>query len=269
MTGPSLPDFTPLPKPADAPSTVPIDAAVTEIVADPARLGLTWGLKQASIVSLDPTITAQVDGDDKTITVYSMIGDLFIGQRVFILVVPPGGNFVCGSPNGIGIPHRDRKIVTAATGSVTFTVSPAYRKILISWTARATNAVTVQNILMQINGDVTFAYAYELIQANAGTVGSSATFSTGSAVVGVLTGASAPANTFGSGTINIQGWDGVHNNSLGYNASSQAEGSGAIFLKNEVGGFYNGTRPYTSITLFPAAGSFDAGSDFQLYAEQA
>jgi hypothetical protein len=269
MTGPQLPDFTPLPKPADAPSTVPIDAAIAQVVADPARLGLAWQLRQATIVSLDPTITAQIVGDTKPITVYSMIGDVFIGQMVYVITVPPGGNFICGSPNGIGIPFRDRRIITSATSSVTFSVLPIYRKVLISWTARATNAVTVQNILMQINGDVTFAYAYELIQANAATIGAAATFSAGSAVAGVLTGASAPSTAFGSGTINIQGWDAIHNNHLGYNASSQAEGSGAIFLKNEVGGFYNGGRPYTSITLFPAAGSFDAGSDFQLYAEQA
>lgn len=59
------------------------------------RLGLTWALRPATVVSSDP-LTALYDGDDKPIGMISLIGYLSIGTRVMAEFVPPAGNYVVG-----------------------------------------------------------------------------------------------------------------------------------------------------------------------------
>lgn len=73
----------------------PILAAVQEAIAQSRALGLTWALRMATVVTTNP-LTILYDGDTIVINAVSMVGPLAIGQRVYVLFVPPGGNFITG-----------------------------------------------------------------------------------------------------------------------------------------------------------------------------
>jgi hypothetical protein len=69
------------------------------IVENAKRLGVTWGLRLATVnVANTDTGAVEViyDGDDVPIGVVSMIGPLVPETRVYVLAIPPAGNFVVG-----------------------------------------------------------------------------------------------------------------------------------------------------------------------------
>jgi hypothetical protein len=78
---------------AEAPELVGV--GVQTVVEDANRLGLTWQLKLATVTDNSPA-QAIYDGDTAAIGMVSMIGSLEVGARVYVLVVPPSGNFVVG-----------------------------------------------------------------------------------------------------------------------------------------------------------------------------
>jgi len=75
-----------------------IGIGAQEIVANANRLGLVWQMRIATVVDGDtpPQVSALYDGDDAAINMTSMIGGLAIGARVFVLEVPPSGNYITG-----------------------------------------------------------------------------------------------------------------------------------------------------------------------------
>jgi hypothetical protein len=245
-------------------------AAAAELVGqlqERARaLGLTWQLVKATVTDgTDPSnVLATVDGDSVPIGMASMIGTVPSGARVWVMQVPPGGNYITGLLNG---PYSARQSTTAVVSSVVFTGIPAgLRRLRVSYLARANNAVHAQMLFMRINADSTASYAYEFLQANnataVGVPGSGVT----AGAVGICTGASAGAGVFGSGQVEFQGWDQQAGNTTAHwTFVSQGLGLGvANFFAQSGGGVYVVTGPYTSLTFLPSAGSFIAGCDFQL-----
>jgi hypothetical protein len=88
----------PGPDPAQiAPDLIGIGAQA--IVDNAKRLGLTWTLTLATVTSINP-VQAITDGDTVIIGMTSMIGPLTLGQRVYVIQVPPSGNFIVGSTSG-------------------------------------------------------------------------------------------------------------------------------------------------------------------------
>lgn len=87
------------------------------VVENAQRLGLTWALTVATVVGVNP-ITAVMDGDDTDIPVTSMVGPLANGQRVYVIVVPPSGNYVIGVIDVGAVTHgvavRTGTIISAA-----------------------------------------------------------------------------------------------------------------------------------------------------------
>lgn len=75
-----------------------IGIGAREIVANASRLGLIWQMRLATIVDggTPPRVTAVYDGDTDEIGMTSMIGGLAPGARVFVLEVPPSGNYITG-----------------------------------------------------------------------------------------------------------------------------------------------------------------------------
>lgn len=79
-------------------------ARVTELVRVADRLGLRWGLRPGTVVSVslpyDPReASVQMDGDEGGITVVSLINDLTLGDRVMVLWVPSAGQYAIGRLN--------------------------------------------------------------------------------------------------------------------------------------------------------------------------
>lgn len=82
--------------PANTPTPVAAEAAVQAVLADPSRLGLTWDLRPGTVQSPTPP-TVVLDGDTAGIVVTSMIGPVAQGDRVYVLEIPPSGNFIVGA----------------------------------------------------------------------------------------------------------------------------------------------------------------------------
>jgi hypothetical protein len=80
----------------EAPELISVGAQ--SIVGRASSLGLTWGLRPATVVKGDdPTaVRAVYDGDTITITMTSMIGSLSPNARVYVQQVPPSGNYITG-----------------------------------------------------------------------------------------------------------------------------------------------------------------------------
>lgn len=80
--------------PVEAPDLV--GTGIQEMVAEARRLGLKDRIQLATVVTVNP-LTVRVDGDTSAIQAVSTIGPRSIGERVFVLAVPPAGNYVFGS----------------------------------------------------------------------------------------------------------------------------------------------------------------------------
>ena len=223
-------------------------------------LGLTWSLRPATVVATTgDQPMAVLDGDTVAIAVTSMVGTLREGQRVYVMAVPPGGNFAAGRVNA---PFSQRQTLASSASSVIFSVPQTVGFVRCSWTARCDAASQIIVLYGRINASSAGAYSYQWSQGNNNTNSAAVGTATTQWEVGLVTGASAAAGRFGSGTVDISSWDqGV--GSLSHTFSSQALGDGAAnFYHRTGGGIYTGAAPYSTFTLVPQAGNFIAGSDF-------
>lgn len=103
------------PTPAEAPNLISIGTQA--MVQNAKRLGITWGLRPATVrvVNANATISAQYDGDEVPIDMISMMGPLTIGERVYAISVPPSGNYI------VGAAAQRHGVHTGETGSFVFT----------------------------------------------------------------------------------------------------------------------------------------------------
>lgn len=106
-------------------------------------LGLTWTLRPATVETA-PTSTAPpavtYDSDSAAVDAVSLIGRVYVNDRVMMLMIPPGGNYIIGNLNTL-IPlttRIDSASGTAAAGaeavaltlpSMVFAPGSAYRII--------------------------------------------------------------------------------------------------------------------------------------------
>lgn len=62
------------------------------------RLGLTWQLRLGTLVERGASPTVHMDGDDDSTVIGAvpMAGNPGIGQRVYVILAPPGGAFLVG-----------------------------------------------------------------------------------------------------------------------------------------------------------------------------
>lgn len=252
---------------AQTPSELPgiITSAVQQVVDNSRGLGLTWTLRMATVVKATP-LTIIYDGDTKVVDANSMQGILTPGLRVFVIQVPPSGNFVVGFAEGSGIPYRQTR---SATGTATTQVMLAgiptsLQSLEVFWTARSTNASIAANLRCRVNGDSTAVYNNNFTQQNnvtlTGNVLSAATFWQ----VGVIAGASAAGNNFGSGHIVIPAWNKPHPNLNSQHTSHFYESAPNSWYETGGGLYFNNVGPYTSLNFFCDVGNLDVGSQFFL-----
>lgn len=235
------------------------------------RYGLVWDRAMATVVDgTNPgNVVVSFDGDDAgivTVGVISMVGYLAPGERCYVDQVPPAGNYIVGRATG---PFRDRRKLLATQAAVTFTGIPiALRSLQLRWRARSSDAAAFVNIRFRVNSDASALYNNEIDFAVGAAPSAGAETAATSGFAGDITGAGAAANRFSTGFCEFGAWDisgTVFGNSLGYNCVAQAMVSNNISTRS--GGDYSGAGPYTSLMVIPSAGSFIAGSDFQLYGE--
>lgn len=109
--------------------------ATADVIADGAkalidnanRLGLQWTLRPASVTNLNP-LQVLVDGNTSSIAATTMLAQQFsFNQRVFVLIIPPAGNYVVGvittpTPTGYAVNAFSGTFSTASPNFVNCSV---------------------------------------------------------------------------------------------------------------------------------------------------
>jgi hypothetical protein len=160
-------------------------------------------------------------------------------------------------------PYRDRQTLGVAAASVTFSSIPTTLRSLRVLFRAGTSAGAASNVTMRINGNGAAVYTYY----NAGSTDGADIAPAGGIVTEALVGvASGIVSTrFSSHEVVFPSWD--QTTILNWHYHSYAW-DGGLYARYG-GGTYNAAGPYTSITLFCAAGNLIAGSDFQIIGERA
>lgn len=158
---------------------------------------------------------------------------------------------------------RATQTLATTTASVTFSVPSNVRRLVVSWTVRATAAAVLGNLWMRVNGSTAASYNTNLMRVNNTTQSNTVEVAVTRASIGVITAASSAANNFGTGEVTIVGWHAPHP-SLNFTFQSHAYESQPNSWHVSGGGLYFAAGPYNSLTFLPDVGSFAAGSDFTL-----
>jgi hypothetical protein len=101
-----------------------ISTGIQTVLDTTDRLGLTWQLRVGTVVE-NPSVDllrVRIDGDESIVSMVSMIGKVPITTRVYVLSVPPAGNFITGMVNRI-YPSSRLATTTRVTNSAGFTTT--------------------------------------------------------------------------------------------------------------------------------------------------
>jgi len=232
-------------------------AAMVQTVKDNAnRLGLTWQITMATMVDgTDPgNCVATFDSDDApTVGLISMIGCPAPGERVYVMTVPPAGNYIMGR---VSFDYRARITLSAAQATVTFNdIPPGLRELTLGYTILGDQASP--SLLRMVVNAIT-GYFNELTQGNAGATASGLV--DGGATTTFIGRVSNGA--WATGQVIFESMDQSQFHSLGFTYSNQLMASGGF---QHIGGGSVVTHEIVnSLTIFPGVGSMQAGSDFYL-----
>jgi hypothetical protein len=124
-------------------STDTAAAAAAALVENADRLGLKWDLKPATVAKVDVVITVLCDGDTVNIMATSMVGTVAAGNRVYVLFVPPSGNFIVGfiGPRPLGQSIGSAYFTGGTTGT-----SSGSETLAAAWTATDTFIVQPKRV---------------------------------------------------------------------------------------------------------------------------
>lgn len=89
-----------------------ISVGARAIVDSANRLGLTWRLRVGTVVETGANPTVVLDGDEQPIGVVPMSGNPAADSRVYVITVPPSGNFIVGQ---VAWWETDTELVTFVT----------------------------------------------------------------------------------------------------------------------------------------------------------
>lgn len=242
---------------------------VGDIVDNAKRLGLTWTLRFATVITVtnNQFAMATYDGDTIPISMTSMIGPVSIGDRVFALNVPPSGNYIVGYAFATRAPVWSYCVeLTGDTSTLEIEVPNDLNiaTLVLDYAVRnTTGGFQAIGLLMRIDNDAGASYVsrYWQIAGATGTAGThTAAFGSTSSTVGVVATAGAATNRMGTGRIVFPAWNGPFSAQLGWNFTSDFENALSDGWYLTGGGLFGGTGPYESVQLLCATGSFRADS---------
>jgi hypothetical protein len=97
------------------------------------RLGLIWKRRPATITSAaSGAVTGVLDADSEPIALIPMVGSVYVGQRVYVDIVPPSGNFIVGSVGSATVGADVARVAAQAL--------PNGAATLISWDTSTTDS---------------------------------------------------------------------------------------------------------------------------------
>ena len=118
--------------------TEALTAAAKQVVADARRLGLVWTMQNGTVTATSP-VKVEMDGDNVSILVTSMIGAVTLGLRVYVIQVPPAGNFIVGFVGAAQPALGGTRLAVSGTPAVTsgngLTTPAAESSIFSAWTS--------------------------------------------------------------------------------------------------------------------------------------
>lgn len=156
----------------------------------------------------------------------------------------------------------------SGTGTVSFTSIPgSYKKLTIEFDARSTESATNVTHAIQLNGDTTggnyrssrmLSYGVNSVTGGGGDDG----------VFSEVPGATAPANSFSNGNIEIVQYAATSFSKIALTRDAYRRDASSIHLVNFAGAVeWENTAAITRIDLVLSAGNYDSGSVFRLYGE--
>jgi hypothetical protein len=154
--------------------------------------------------------------------------------------------------------------VTSTTANVALAIPPGYNNADIVWRARASDAVTSEQMHLHFNGDNGNNYTWQYIRASTSTVtGGNSAGATSYVYLGDVPGASATSGYFASGRSVMTGLQdttdaGVITTTFMPTSSSAAE-------IGTYGSLWNSGTPVTTVLIACVSGSFVASSRFSLF----
>jgi len=156
--------------------------------------------------------------------------------------------------------------LSTSTASVTFSSIPAYNNLSLKWHAAGdASAIVGEQINIQVNGVVTANYVQEKLEANTTTVTGTLTAGSTNAQIGTIPGASRASGYMGAGSLEMPGIQDALNHQSFVSMATAIATNSASFVGVYAGMLAAGTAPITTLTVFPAASNFVAGSVFSLY----
>src|ERR1041384_233939 len=182
-----------------------------------------------------------------------------------------------GPPYTGAVELAARVYVNTPTAVVTLSgLNSAYRQVRLQWMARHDVGTGVAYAFyMRINADTGGNYhgLYSFIQGTGGGnvsapvngILSGAPYARIGVLIGTAT-TTASVQT-GGGIVNFHSWNSTAGSMGRLHFTSQAqcyENGGNCYMEHG-GQFYNIAPPYTSISVYPASGKVQAGSEFSVY----
>jgi hypothetical protein len=158
-------------------------------------------------------------------------------------------------------------VLTSAQSSVVFDVSSfasIYKHLQIRYAARGTLTATSDPVVIRVNGITAESYAHHQLLGNGSVVESAAGTSTTALRIGRLTAATATANSFAAGVIDIlDPYSSTKNTTFRGLSGNTSTGDNIVALYS---GLFNNTAAVNSLNLFAfSGGSWAAGSRFSIY----
>lgn len=80
-------------------------SAIKELLAQAKQLGLTWTLRPATVTQVDP-LQVVLDSDNTPVGATLLAGAAIAQDRVFCILIPPGGIYVVGRTQRMGCTLR-------------------------------------------------------------------------------------------------------------------------------------------------------------------
>lgn len=119
-------------------------AGARALVENARRLGLTWRLTLGTVTTATSTdqLEVRLDGDTQPITVVSMIGSHAIGTRVYVISIPPAGNYAIGWATGDNPRYPGERIATTIVSTDSSGFTNAAEVIIASVTAPLISGLT-------------------------------------------------------------------------------------------------------------------------------
>lgn len=248
-------------------------AALIQTVQENAkRLGVSWDLTMATVVdgsdsgAISATFDADADSGAATLGLISTIGAVAPSARVYVVQIPPAGNYIIGlaTQPGIFYARKTVKEQSAPASTVTFFVPPNLRELEVTFSAAGTNAALLVDLRMRLNGDTGANYFTQQLQGNGAAASAALIDNAGTSAHVAFIGGATSGGNWGAGKIWFPSWDQAPTKRTTWLFHSGAISSGGVVQTGMGSWIQTPANGLFQLDLVPFLGLMAVGSDFQV-----